>query len=475
MSVLKKWLVVLICSLFIGLHGGNVLAEEGVGVELSYQEKKDIITEIGLKYEIPPEILKAIAYVETGMRQFDENGNPIMNANDDGGIGIMQVTLHEDDLKHREINREWLKWDTAYNIEVAAQLLDEKWNWTGTILPQVNDGERDVLENWYFAVLAYNGLEARNDPNRNETTYQERVYQTLSTRTLLPEMDFPSFQVKYEDGGNIMKFVDDHVETDTQTKSTQMFTEGDHVYSYALEPGSTINFREQPTVSSRKLGDVPLYMPLTVNGKLEHDNHRDNLFGYYPFHYADAHGFMASSYVREGKITEFYDIRDQEVTEAVGFLEARGIISGYSDGSFRPYEPIYRRHVAAILQRALDLEVPSDYELQAMDMREGDLGYDEMKAMEYHGIMKGSNGNIRPNEYMTRAQMATILTVVFDDQLATPTVKHTFEDVPMDFWSYEAINRLYDNGLTTVNTFRPNENVTRSQFALFLKRVMDEM
>lgn len=471
---MKKWIVALISSFVIGFGSGSLLAEESIGVELSYQEKKDLLTEVGLKYDIPPEILKAIAYVETGMRQFDEKGSPIMNANDDGGIGIMQVTLDEDELEKREINREWLKWDTAYNMEVAAQLLDEKWHWTGTILPQVNDGERDVLENWYFAVLAYNGLDSRNDPNKNETTYQEKVYETISTRTLLPEMKFPSFQVRYEDGGNVMRFVDNFIETDTKTKSTQMFTEGTHVYSYAREPGSTINFREQPTVTSRKLGDVPLYMPLIVNGKLEHDNHRDNLFGFYPFHYADAHGFMASSYVREGKITDFYDIRNQEVTEAVGFLEARGIISGYSDGSFRPHEPIYRRHVAAILQRALDLQVPSHYEMQATDMTEGDLGEEAMKAMEYHGIMKGTSGNIRPNEYMTRAQMAKILTVVFDEELTTPTVKHRFEDVPFDFWSYEEINRLYENGLTTVTSFRPNENVTRAQFALFLKRVMDD-
>ncbi|SFE59709.1 S-layer homology domain-containing protein [Alteribacillus iranensis] len=476
---MKKWLVT--TGFLLGMIVGNgqaFAADDDTGTpdaeELSYKEKKDLLTETALEYDIPPEILKAIAYEEAQMRQFTEDGEPVMNENEDGGIGIMQVTLNEDDFENREVDRERLKNDTAYNIQIGAELLNEKWEWTENLIPQVNNGDRHILENWYFAVLAYNGLDRRNDPNVSDDTYQEDLYGTMTSRNLLPSVDLPEFDAEYREGENRMRFSEDdlHVTTETKTPSTQMFETGTKVYSYAEEPGSTINFRLEPSLSSRQVGDVPLYMPLTVEGELEHDNSRDNHFGFYPFHYADIHGYMASSYVREGEVTPFYDVRKQEVTEAVGFLEVRGIISGYPDGTFRPYEPILRRHAAAMLADALQLSTPDEYTMKATDMESDDLGYNSMKAMEYHGLMTGSNGNIRPNEYMTRAQMASVLTAAFEETLPAPSGNHNFDDVPADFWNYDAINQIYQSGLSNQDPFRPGEDVTRSQFALFLKRAM---
>ncbi|SDH62663.1 S-layer homology domain-containing protein [Alteribacillus bidgolensis] len=442
--------------------------------ELSFKEKKDLLTETALEHDIPPEILKAIAFEETGMRQFDDEGNPIRNENDDGGIGMMQVTLNEDDLENRQVDRERLETDTAYNIEVGADLLNEKFEWSGSVIPQVNDGDREVLENWYFAVLAYNGLDRRNDPNENDHTYQDDLYESLADNNLFEtDFDLPEFEAQYRDDGNRMWFSEDqlNITTEQTTRSLQMFEEGDKVYSYSKDV-SAIRFREEPAVSSREVGEVALYTPLTVEGPLEHDNNIANHFGFYPLYYADIHGYMASTYVREGTVTVFSDVRRQELTEAVGFLEVQDIISGYPDGTFRPNEPIYRRHAASMLSKALGLEVPEDYELKAADMNKDDLGYKAMKTVEYHGFMTGSGENIRPNENMTRAQMASVLAAAFEAKLPADPKAHQFEDVPLDFWNYNAINILYQSGLTNQDPYRPGEDVTRSQFALFLQRAM---
>ncbi len=54
-------------------------------------------------------------------------------------------------------------------------------------LPIVNNNERDILENWYFAVLAYNGKVPSNSPifksdgSRNEASYQERLFKQLDS------------------------------------------------------------------------------------------------------------------------------------------------------------------------------------------------------------------------------------------------------------------------------------------------------
>ncbi|MFB4166234.1 S-layer homology domain-containing protein [Alteribacillus sp. JSM 102045] len=478
---MKKWFAAATLAAATVLVSTPALAEdEDTGTpgeeELSYKEKKDLLTETALDHDIPPEILKAIAYEETGMRQFDEYGNTIRNENEDGGIGMMQVTLNEDDLENRQVDRERLERDTVYNIEIGAELLNEKWDWSGNIIPSVNDGDREILENWYFAVLAYNGLDRRNDPIENSSTYQDDLYKTIAEANLLEfeSFELPEFEAEYRDDENRMRFADEqlHLTTEQTTRSLQIFEEGDKVYSYSEDAGSTINFREEPTTSSRILGDVFLYTPLSVEGQLEHDDNRDNHFGYYPFYYADIHGYMASSYVRDGEVTAFSDVQRQELVEAVGFLEVRDIISGYPDGTFRPNEPILRRHAASMLSKALELNVPDDYELKATDIEEDDLGYKTMKTVEYHGLMTGSGEKIRPNENMTRAQMASVLAAAFEDKLPEYSEDHEFEDIPSDFWNYDAINTLYQSGLTNQDPYRPGEDVTRSQFALFLQRAM---
>ena len=57
---------------------------------------------------IPPGILYGIAYQESGWRQFDAGGHPLISF--DGGIGVMQIT------SYGSYDVERLKVDIDYNI-----------------------------------------------------------------------------------------------------------------------------------------------------------------------------------------------------------------------------------------------------------------------------------------------------------------------------------------------------------------------
>ncbi|HZK56529.1 MAG TPA: cell wall-binding repeat-containing protein [Desulfosporosinus sp.] len=76
------------------------------------------------------------------------------------------------------INR--LKTDYDFNISEGARILNQKWR----TVPKIGDGDRNKLENWYFAVWAYNGWSARNNPNyardHGIIAYQDRVYQLMA-------------------------------------------------------------------------------------------------------------------------------------------------------------------------------------------------------------------------------------------------------------------------------------------------------
>ena len=93
------------------------------GVNPDYQTMNRLLTEAALKYDVPPEIVKAVAEKESGdWRHFDENGEAIVTS--DNGIGIMQVTLppgYDEDYVNR------LKNDIVFNIEEGVKILDEKF------------------------------------------------------------------------------------------------------------------------------------------------------------------------------------------------------------------------------------------------------------------------------------------------------------------------------------------------------------
>jgi hypothetical protein len=131
------------------------------------------LKEMALKYNIPSVILMGIAYTESGWRQFDASGNPVIHYNTSGSFdtGIMQINS----VGRSDIDR--LKTDIFYNIEIGAKILDNKWK----ITPGIGDRDRNVLENWYYAVWAYNGFSYTNHPeNPTGRHYQDRVLDNIA-------------------------------------------------------------------------------------------------------------------------------------------------------------------------------------------------------------------------------------------------------------------------------------------------------
>ncbi|MFZ3132294.1 MAG: cell wall-binding repeat-containing protein [Desulfosporosinus sp.] len=124
---------------------------------------------------IPSVILKAVAFKESSWRQWDSQGNPILSRPVHPAIGIMQITSYSDlgtDIDKANIEK--LKNDINYNISVGADLLNEKFTKN---TPQIGDGDRNKLENWYFAIWAYNNWSVKNNPwqAKPNKAYQDAV------------------------------------------------------------------------------------------------------------------------------------------------------------------------------------------------------------------------------------------------------------------------------------------------------------
>lgn len=87
------------------------------------------------------------------------------------------------------------------------------------------------------------------------------------------------------------------------------------------------------------------------------------------------------------------------------------------------------------------------------------------------GIIAGffEDGTFRPEDPVTRAQFAAMVNKAFNKAPIRPPVN--FVDVPATYWGFGAIQRAYTTGFLAGypgNVFRPNENIPRAQVLVSL-------
>lgn len=84
-----------------------------------------------------------------------------------------------------------------------------------------------------------------------------------------------------------------------------------------------------------------------------------------------------------------------------------------------------------------------------------------------------ADGTYRPSQNVQRSQMAAFITrALFGDTFSYSLIPH-FTDVPDTHWAFKYIQKMYDEGITTGyadGTYRPSQNVTRGQMAAFIAR-----
>lgn len=167
----------------------------------------------------------------------------------------------------------------------------------------------------------------------------------------------------------------------------------------------------------------------------------------------------------------FHDIAGHWAKEMIEEIASQGIITGYSDGSFRPNEFIQRQHVALLFYRAFEFE-PTRNALTFSDVTANHPYYEAITTLQQAGIVDGSQGKFNPNALMTRAQLAKVVTLALKIELGGSS---TFQDVPPTHWSYGYIAALAELEIVIGDNgkFKPDEPVTRAQFVAILYRALN--
>ncbi len=183
---------------------------------------------------------------------------------------------------------------------------------------------------------------------------------------------------------------------------------------------------------------------------------------------------VGSAPITVTKKAMFKDVNENTFgSSEIEYLAERNIIKGYPDGTYRPNQRLTRSQAASMLARAFELETENRPNPRYRDVKEDFHAYPEIAAVTDEGMMRGNGTLFSPNDYLTRAQMATILVRAFDLEGER---KGVFNDVDSDYWAYDEIEILASHGIArgSNGNFRPGEAVTRAQFAVFLKRALSQ-
>ncbi len=153
-----------------------LFTQVGYGYNYTREELEAKIDNIALVRGVPSVFIKAIAQIESGFQHFNSNGTPKISSG--GHIGLMQVSN-----AYNNFDTKKLKYDVDYNINAGIDVLLAKWNSSvqNNSISSVGNMDPNVLENWYFALWAYNGWIDRNNPNANSKAYQDKVYKVCES------------------------------------------------------------------------------------------------------------------------------------------------------------------------------------------------------------------------------------------------------------------------------------------------------
>ena len=150
-------------------------------------------------------------------------------------------------------------------------------------------------------------------------------------------------------------------------------------------------------------------------------------------------------------------------------------VIGYTDGTIRPNNDISRAEVATIFFRLLTDEARTQYDKTTSsfsDIKDGAWCCRAVSTLTNMGIIKGyTDGSFQPNKSITRAELATIIARFAKLDVNTKT----FSDIN-GHWAQKSIELAAGNGWIngyTDGTFRPNKSIIRAETFAMINRVLD--
>ena len=151
--------------------------------------------------------------------------------------------------------------------------------------------------------------------------------------------------------------------------------------------------------------------------------------------------FYALLLNKEGEKKSFSDIQEKWYKNAVTTMAGMGVLHGYADGTFRPGQKITRAEFVTI---AASFVSPAEGSVSFADVSDSHWAFSSIATASAKGWISGfTDGTFRPENKITRAETVTILNKMLgrrpDAHVAAKANVRNFYDIFPTHWAYANI------------------------------------
>ncbi|PYY29297.1 Fibronectin type III domain-containing protein [Paenibacillus illinoisensis] len=162
-----------------------------------------------------------------------------------------------------------------------------------------------------------------------------------------------------------------------------------------------------------------------------------------------------------------HDIKGHWAEELIQQAVRDGIVKGYVDGSFKPNASVTRAEFTVMLMNALQAEY-AEAPLSFTDRSNiGAWAESAVARAVQAGFIQGdSGGAFRPNDAVTRAEMAVMVANALQLKTESGTSSTFADNEQIPVWARAAVAGMQQSGLLNgkgLNTFAPRDNTTRAE------------
>lgn len=172
------------------------------------------------------------------------------------------------------------------------------------------------------------------------------------------------------------------------------------------------------------------------------------------------------------------DLKGHWAEKAISALYEKGIVSGDETGRFRPDDKITRAEFIKLLVGIMGLELPKQMEELFVDVSETGWYAPYIEAARIAGVAEGyADGSFRPNNQITRQEMAKMLAAGLGTEIINGDTASRFADsADIASWAFDAVSYVAEIGLFVGDeqgNFYPERDATRAESATVIYRALE--
>ena len=163
-------------------------------------------------------------------------------------------------------------------------------------------------------------------------------------------------------------------------------------------------------------------------------------------------------------VTKFTDANNKWYSPAVSYIAGKGLLSGYSDGTFKPDADITRAEFAQMISGYLKAGYAGSANFKDV---KGHWASDAIDKVFGNKAVEGyPDGTFKPNKTLTRAEAVTVLNAVFNRYTTSSSLNNVssanlknYSDISSSHWAYYQILDASNAHVSQKVTSTSNEEV----------------